>query len=247
MSPSYETTGRSTIAPADAPGTGAHRPAGVRSIGVVGDTHLPRFGRRLPAALLDGLRTAGVELILHAGDLTVPDVVEELAGIARVVAVAGNNDPSDLVERLGTSRIVEVEGVRIGLTHGHAGSGPRTPERAMSMFAGDPVDVVVFGHSHIPRWERRGNVWLLNPGSPTDRRRMPAYSYAILEVAPPSPDDVEGVGAAAAAQNARAVAAAEGELSATDFDGRGAHLLPAERVSARIEWYADRSPGPPRV
>ncbi len=153
-------------------------------MGVVGDTHLPRFGRRLPAALLEGLRGAAVELILHAGDLTSAGVLDELASVAPVVAVAGNNDPPELVDRLGTARILEIDGVRVGLTHGHAGSGARTPDRALATFAGESVDVVVFGHSHVPGWERRDGVGLLNPGSPTDRRRMPAYSYAILDVSP---------------------------------------------------------------
>lgn len=138
------------------------------------------------------------------------DVIAQLDTIAPVIAVAGNNDPPELVERLGISRVVQVDGVRIGVTHGHAGTGSRTPDRAASLFTTEPVDVVAFGHSHIPGWERRDGLWLLNPGSPTDRRRMPAYSYAILEVAP--------------AGDARAAA--------------------RDRVSARIAWYADRTPGP---
>jgi putative phosphoesterase len=89
------------------------------------------------------------------------------------------------VEQFGTSRVVEIGGVRIGLTHGHLGRGRTTPERARSLFASEPVDVVVFGHSHQPVWVPRSSLGpaMLNPGSPTDRRREPAWSFGVLEIA----------------------------------------------------------------
>ena len=149
---------------------------------LLGDTHLPRFGRRLPAPLLDALRTA--DRILHAGDHTDPFVLDLLETFAPTDAVAGNNDPPALHARLGEARTVVVEGVRIGLTHGHAGRGRTTPERALNTFAtADPaVGAVAFGHSHIPMIERRDGIWLLNPGSPTDRRRQPTFSFLRLEI-----------------------------------------------------------------
>ena len=147
---------------------------------LIGDTHLPRFGRALPATLEAALRHA--DRILHAGDLTAPFVLDLLDRFAPTDAVAGNNDPPDLHERLGTTRVVEIEGIRIGLTHGHAGPGRTTPERAWRTFADAdaPVDAIAFGHSHQPMIERRDGVWLLNPGSPTDRRRQPAFSFLRL-------------------------------------------------------------------
>ncbi len=149
---------------------------------VIGDTHLPRFGR----ALAEFVRAAcsDADLILHAGDHTEPFVLELLSALAPTEAVAGNNDPPELVERLGFSRVVEVEGVRIGLTHGHLGPGRTTPDRAWVTFAdAEPrVDAVAFGHSHQPMIERRDGIWLLNPGSPTDRRRQPTFSLMRLEV-----------------------------------------------------------------
>jgi uncharacterized protein len=104
---------------------------------LTGDTHLPRFGRSLPARLEKSLRTA--DRILHVGDHTDASVLDLLEAFGPVDAVAGNNDPPGLHERLGLVRTVEVEDVRIGLTHGHAGPGRTTPERAFRTFAGaDP-------------------------------------------------------------------------------------------------------------
>lgn len=149
---------------------------------VTSDTHLPRFGRSLPSALVDGLRRA--DLVLHCGDLTQPFVLPLLEEYAPTIAVAGNNDGPALEDELGTRAVVNVEDFRIGVTHGHLGVGRTTPERALRLFAGDepPLDAICFGHSHMPLVERRGELWLLNPGSPTDRRRQPTFSYLILEV-----------------------------------------------------------------
>ncbi len=149
---------------------------------LTGDTHLPRFGRTLPAPLLRAL--ADADRILHVGDHTDPLVLDLLESFAPTDAVAGNNDPPALHERLGLTRAADIEGVRIGLTHGHAGSGRTTPERAWRTFADErpPVHAVAFGHSHQPMVERRDGIWLLNPGSPTDRRREPSFSFLVLEV-----------------------------------------------------------------
>ena len=152
------------------------------TIGLVADTHLPRFGRRMPRALIDGLVAARVERILHLGDHTASFVVDALGDIAPVDAVAGNNDPPELVERYGTRRIVDVAGVLIGLTHGHLGPGRNTPDRARRTFVGDGVSIVAFGHSHIPMCESIDGLWLVNPGSPTDRRRQSAWSFGLIEL-----------------------------------------------------------------
>ncbi|MDP8904839.1 MAG: metallophosphoesterase [Chloroflexota bacterium] len=153
-----------------------------KTVVLLGDTHLPRFGTRLPAALVAGLATA--DLILHVGDITESFVLDLLADFAPTHAVAGNNDPSDLAQRLGFVRTVQVEGLRLGMTHGHRGPGRTTPERARRTFVtADPTpDAICFGHSHQPLVEHQDGLWLLNPGSPTDRRRQPAFSYLRLEV-----------------------------------------------------------------
>ena len=147
----------------------------------MGDTHLPRFGRVLPGPLVEALRDT--DLVLHVGDITEPFVLDLLAEFSPVHAVAGNNDGPDLADRLGFTRVVPVGALRIGMTHGHLGSGRTTPDRAIHAFeaADPPLAAIAFGHSHQPMIARRGDVWLLNPGSPTDRRRVPAFSFIRLE------------------------------------------------------------------
>ncbi|MNR84039.1 phosphodiesterase [compost metagenome] len=152
-------------------------------IGVVSDTHLPRFGRRLPSVLVEGLQ--GVDRILHLGDLTAPEVLGWLEAIAPVTAIAGNNDPPELHAALGRKRLLTLGGVRIGMVHGD-GKGKTTLERALAAFEDEPLDLLLFGHSHQPYCARHGDRWVLNPGSPTDKRRMPHYSYALVDLAPGS-------------------------------------------------------------
>ena len=150
-------------------------------VGVVSDTHLPRFGDQLPAELRRGPGEERVELILHLGDFTGPKIPRLLEALAPLEAVAGNNDPPALVRRFGRRKIVTLGGVRIGLVHGDGTHGT-TMSRSLRSFEEDAVDVICFGHSHQPVCERRGEIWLVNPGSPTDKRTQARYSYAILEI-----------------------------------------------------------------
>ena len=161
-------------------------------IAIVADTHLPRFGRRLPRALVDGFAAARIERIIHAGDWTDPMAVELFEAIADLDGVAGNNDGPALQARFGTQLVLEVEGARIGVTHGHLGLGATTRDRAIGAFADVPgIRAIVFGHSHIPLVEQLadgdgddgdGGTWLVNPGSPTDKRRQPRFTWALLTV-----------------------------------------------------------------
>jgi putative phosphoesterase len=150
-------------------------------LGIVSDTHLPRYGRALPRALIAGLRAASVQQILHCGDMTELLAVDLLGAIAPLDAVAGNNDGAEIRERFGRKKTLSVEGVRIGLIHGDAGR-LAAPANAIAGFADERVDVICFGHSHRPLRESHGATLLLNPGSPTDKRMNPRYSYAILRV-----------------------------------------------------------------
>lgn len=149
---------------------------------MVSDTHLPRFGDRLPASLHRGLGEEGVDLILHLGDFTGSEVPRLLEALAPLEAVAGNNDPPALVRRFGRRKVVTLGGVRIGMVHGDGTHGT-TMSRSLRTFEKGAVDVICFGHSHRPMCERRGEIWLVNPGSPTDKRTQSRYSYVILDIA----------------------------------------------------------------
>ncbi len=147
-------------------------------VAAVSDTHLPRGARRLPDACLEALR--GADLILHAGDVAAASVLEELRALGPPVeAVHGNADEPALRATLPKERVVEAEGVRIGMVHIPGPTAGRE-ERLVRRFPG--CDAVVFGHTHLPVVARHGTVWLLNPGSPTERRRAPFHTFLLLRV-----------------------------------------------------------------
>ncbi len=130
-------------------------------IGVLSDTHISKEGHSLPGALLSQLQ--GVDLILHAGDLVVLSVLEHLAAIAPVEAVAGNMDDASVKRRLPRKKIIAAEQLRIGLIHGW-GTPVGLAERILGQFNQD-VEVIVFGHSHHPCQRQVGDTLLFNPGS----------------------------------------------------------------------------------
>lgn len=138
---------------------------------------MPRGTRRLPAECLRRLETA--ELILHAGDFVRAAVLEELGRLAPVEAVAGNMDEPALMELLPERRVVGVAGARIGMVH-VPGPAAGRPARLIAAFPG--CDAVVYGHTHIPDMSRFGDVWVLSPGSPTERRGARAHSMLVLDV-----------------------------------------------------------------
>ncbi|WP_028548253.1 metallophosphoesterase family protein [Paenibacillus sp. UNC451MF] len=148
-------------------------------IGVVSDTHMFGRAKQLPPTLLEGLK--GVDLILHAGDWVDPRVVELFEQIAPTDGVAGNNDGLDIIERFGRQKVLNLSGYRIGLVHGDGGR-KSTLDRSVDAFRDMSVDVIVFGHSHVPYRGMHNGTLLFNPGSPTDKRRQPQYSYGIMEL-----------------------------------------------------------------
>lgn len=147
-------------------------------VAVIADTHLPRGARRLPEFCLERLRAA--DLILHAGDVATLSVLEELRALGPpVAAVYGNVDEPALRAALPETRVVEVEDARIGLVHA-AGPAAGREERLVRRFPG--CDAVVYGHTHRPQVAHHGGCWILNPGSPTERRRAPARTMLVLGV-----------------------------------------------------------------
>lgn len=147
-------------------------------IGVISDTHIRSSAKLLPNIIYKAFD--GADMILHAGDILIDEVIIELETIAPVYAVAGNNDGYDMLYKYGSKRIIEANGKRIGLTHGT--SGRRTYLNAYAEFLENNVDCVVYGHSHKPHNEVIGGVLFFNPGSPISRRFEPRYSLGILYV-----------------------------------------------------------------
>ncbi|QKY68389.1 metallophosphoesterase [Lentibacillus sp. CBA3610] len=145
---------------------------------VTADTHLKEAGK-LPSRLITELQSADV--IVHAGDWKSYDVYEELSRYGDVIGVYGNIDGDDIREHLPAKQVFEIKGFRIGVIHGH-GDKKTTEKRALEAFADDQPDVIIFGHSHIPLIRYFKKQLLLNPGSPTDKRTLPYYSFAILEI-----------------------------------------------------------------
>jgi putative phosphoesterase len=146
---------------------------------IVSDTHLPTRAKDLPAPVWE--QVDAVDVVVHAGDwvdVALLDALEDRA--RRLVGVHGNNDHGVLRERLPEVARVEIEGLRLGVVHE---TGPaRGRERRCSEAYAD-LDVLVFGHSHIP-WDTTTSTGLrlLNPGSPTDRRRQPFCTYLTATV-----------------------------------------------------------------
>lgn len=172
--------------PPTAPETGPDpQPDAVRLL-IVSDTHVPARARDVPLAVWDAVDAADV--VVHAGDWVSPALLDrfeerlrephELRGgrAGRLLAVFGNNDGGELRERLPAIAAAELGGVRVRVIH-DTGAAVGREKRCDAAF-GATTDVLVFGHSHIP-WDSTTDTGLrlLNPGSPTDRRRQPALTY----------------------------------------------------------------------
>jgi putative phosphoesterase len=144
------------------------------SLVIVSDTHVPARARRLPPALWSAVEAA--DLVIHAGDWVDVALLDELeARSARLIGVVGNNDGADLRARLPEVATATVEGIRLVVVHE---TGQATGREVRMDAAFPDTDVLVFGHSHIP-WDSvsPAGMRLLNPGSPTDRRRQPAGTF----------------------------------------------------------------------
>ena len=148
-------------------------------IAVIADTHMPKGGRRLPSRCLDEL--AAADMIIHLGDFSTVQTLAALEEIGPpVAAVCGNVDEPALRRRLPERAELEVDGARLALIHD---AGPRRGRLGRLRRDFPDADTVLFGHSHMPLHERDDDFQIFNPGSPTERRRAPARSMGIAEVA----------------------------------------------------------------
>ena len=147
-------------------------------IGVISDTHIPERALDIPKEVYAAFKDA--DLILHAGDLITPDVLDTLNKICPVKAVYGNMDNQKVRERLKEKEIITVGSFKIGLIHGRG-----NPENLISFIKdafGQKLDIIVFGHSHTPFNEKKEGVLFFNPGSATDTIFSPYRSYGILQI-----------------------------------------------------------------
>lgn len=143
------------------------------------DTHLPKRARELPAPLLAEL--PGADVVFHAGDWVDTATLDLLESRSRrLVAVYGNNDGPQLRARLPEIAHADLGGLRFAVVHE---TGPAQGREARCAARFPDTDVLVFGHSHIP-WDTTAptGLRLLNPGSPTDRRRRPHHTYMTASV-----------------------------------------------------------------
>ena len=170
-------------------------------IGLISDTHAAGNGHNIPETILQAL--AGVDLILHCGDLECLGVLDYLETVAPVLAVRGYEDPMEPGDRLARiTRVVQVEGVSIGMIHDIQWPGPRIvpagdgstlefpegdPDELMAKKFGQPVNAVIFGDTHHELIQQYGGVLLVNPGSPT----YPAKNHASRELGTIGMLDVE--------------------------------------------------------
>lgn len=160
-------------------------------VGVVGDTHVGEHLPVVPPEVLEVL--AGVNLILHAGDLSDASVLEDLSRVAPVIAVRGNHDVQPGLEHLTRDLLVSVGGARIGLTHGHRSAAVELPAAALSLISGRPrlmnfegsmrrhfrdVDVVVTGHLHMPVHRVVRGALVFSPGAVYVPEQDPGFDWS---------------------------------------------------------------------
>jgi uncharacterized protein len=142
---------------------------------VLADTHSQPFPKPVQEAL------KAVDMIIHVGDFCDVETLDRLRQDKEVKAVYGNMDGLELREQLPRQAVFKCEGVTIGLIHGEGGPD-KLVERVKEAFKGQVVDVIIFGHSHMPFNDIVDGVLLFNPGSATDTVRSPFRSYGILEI-----------------------------------------------------------------
>ena len=162
-------------------------------IGIISDTHIPEACEHLPPAVFEVFR--GVDLVMHAGDVYINRVLDELSAIAPVIAALGNGDEGldghkhklEIDHRVREAHLLEIQGLRIGLVHAIPTpdeTSHQVFQNAMRRHFGGPMDVIVQGHSHCEGIVRYGDTLVVNPGSATLPRNLVNIpgTVAILEI-----------------------------------------------------------------
>ena len=154
-------------------------------IGVLSDTHIPVSAGKLPSQIKDFFKDC--DLIIHAGDLVEKSVMDDLRKIAETKAVYGNMDSPELKKSLPEKIIFKAVGKSIGVIHGK-GWGTGTVKSVKKVFK-EKLDIVIFGHSHVPFNEVIDGTLFFNPGSATDRVFAPYRSFGMIRI---EGDNIEG-------------------------------------------------------
>lgn len=148
-------------------------------IGIISDTHISKDTYKIEEILKKYFRD--VDLIIHAGDYKSIKVIETIRNVKKFVGVWGNNDGNNIRQQVREKEILKLNGYKIGIYHGH-GEGKTTIDKAYEIFKEDKVDIIIFGHSHQPIIKTINKTLMLNPGTPTSKRKERWYSLIILEL-----------------------------------------------------------------
>ncbi len=155
----------------------------MKVIGLISDTHLPSRRKSLPKEVIKTFQNAKVDMIIHAGDFEDLSAIQMLEKIAPLTAVQGNMCNSEVKNKFPMKKVVKIEGLTIGITHGTG--GPKGYyERVVDMFKDESStpDIIISGHTHQPEAKLVNGVQVINPGSPTDKYFAPRNTVAILEI-----------------------------------------------------------------
>lgn len=145
---------------------------------VISDTHIPERATKLPEQFLKQIQPQ--DLILHAGDFTKLEVLEQLKKLGKVYAVWGNMDDGNIKKLLPETEIFEMEGKKIGIYHGYG--APEGLEKKVYDKFNQKLDVIVFGHSHTPYNQKLNDCLMFNPGSLSGNANTSNPSYGILNI-----------------------------------------------------------------
>lgn len=148
-------------------------------IGVISDTHFTKRSEDI-LKIIDKY-FSDVDMIIHVGDFNSPEVIDNIRKKKKFAGVYGNNDSSGVKAYLREKDMINIEGYKIGMYHGH-GDKKTTMDRAYNEFKDSKVDIIIFGHSHKPIIETKNKILMINPGSPTKKLKERWYSYIVLEL-----------------------------------------------------------------
>jgi hypothetical protein len=146
-------------------------------VGVISDTHIPINAQKISDEIKSVFKNS--DLIIHAGDLISLEVIDELKKIAPVAAVCGNMDELDVKTKLPKKQVIKIDKYRIGLVH-DPGNLKKKKEVLDKYFKGEKLDILIYGHTHMPLCEKHQGIVFFNPGSATDTIFAPYKSVGII-------------------------------------------------------------------